>query len=67
MYQSRCISIYLKAPLKMNLNPYLLFGRLRYCPDRRTWIQKVGNRMSGVVGGGTEKSTTMTEHKAEVR
>jgi hypothetical protein len=30
MYQSRRISIYLKAPLKMNLNSYLLFGCSRY-------------------------------------
>jgi hypothetical protein len=28
MYQSRCISIYLKTPLKMNFNSYLLFGCL---------------------------------------
>jgi hypothetical protein len=30
MYQSRCISIYLRVPLRVNLNSYLLFGCLRY-------------------------------------
>jgi hypothetical protein len=40
MHQSRCISIYLKTPLKMKLNPYLLFGCLRYDIPEREYIHR---------------------------
>jgi hypothetical protein len=31
IYQSRCVSIYLKTTLNVNFNSYFLVGCLRYC------------------------------------
>jgi hypothetical protein len=35
---TRCVSIYLKAPLQMNLNSYLLFGCLRYLHSEKNVV-----------------------------
>jgi hypothetical protein len=43
MYESPCFSIYLEAPLTMNLNSYLLFGRLRWMLHENGSGQLKGN------------------------
>jgi hypothetical protein len=55
MYQSRWFSILLNAPVKMNLNSYLLFGCLRYALSasfRNRETKRTNNKAYARITGG---------------